>query len=235
MPVADVDLALQPLYASNSSQQQISYYSEAELQAERAMAAAQHSQQSGAPQAAATTQSALSSLPSSRRSSMSAVPVPASSSPRARSTSSATAASLGSPSAALSSRRVFDFGRGSSSHEAAAVSAASSSAAPAVDRRRSVAGSTGASPLQWSLPTLLQSLPIQPGQEVDVVVRMQAKQEWSEHASSTSRCHSAPLSSAQLLPLCLPDVLSCVLLRCAAAASSIGSAMLRQSAACSTG
>ena len=161
----------QPVFAANTLQRQISYYSEEELLAERKL-----QEQSGTQPGTAS-----SSTPSS---SSIRTPVPASTPSRSpplqsrRSSSATTPARRSSipPTHSLHPSAEgphFDFAAAHASHKADLVDSSehgvplpgSSASAP--------------SPFEWSSSALQASLPLLPGQHVDVPIQLQAKEDWS--------------------------------------------------------
>ena len=185
LPIADVDVRIQPMFVQNSEQKQITYYSEEELQAEQQLSAAKQQQAVVAP-----------SLPPTAAS---PPRLPASSASAAHSTQLPASLPFSSPST-IAAKRVFDFARSvnqSRRQSLSDIAPTSPHAAPAA--LRSSASDLPPSPLTWSAEVIAAALPLLPGQHVDVTVHVHAIDEWSVQYHTFSRnitkraCFAHPL------------------------------------------
>ena len=158
LPIADVDVRIQPMFVQNSEQKQIAYYSEEELQAEQELSGAK-------PQL----------IPSSASFS-SAASTPSTQLPASLSFTSSPA-----------NRRVFDFARSVSQSRQQSVSDSASTspaAAPTALRSAAAVSHSLLPPLTWSTSALVAALPLLPGQHVDIAVQVNAISEWSVVAAA---------------------------------------------------
>lgn len=166
LPIADVDVRIQPVFVQNSRQKQITYYSEEELKAEQEQSTAKQHQlpmSSSFSSAFITTPSRLTSAVAS------AVPPSSTQLPASLSFSSSTAA-----------KRMFDFARSvSQSRRQSHSDSRPTSPAAATTAMRHTATDLPPSPLTWSTKDVVVALPLLPGQHVDIPVQVNAISEWS--------------------------------------------------------
>ena len=175
LPVADVDVRIQPVFVQNSEQKQIAYYSEEELKAEHELnAAKQHhmpssSSFSSAALAAAAVAPASTQLP----------------------------ASLSFSSSSTAAKRVFDFARSVSQSRKQSLSEAAPTSPTAVPATlRLAASDMPPSPLTWSSKDVAAALPLLPGQHVDIEVQVNAISDWSAGNTRSHTASPAALSEA---------------------------------------
>ena len=175
LPIADVDVRIQPVFVQNSEQRQITYYSEEELKAEQNLSTAK---QPSIPPSSSFSSAAPS--PALRTTSSTA--------PAAVPTSAQLPASL-SFSSSTAAKRVFDFARSvTQSRKQSLTDSAPPSPTASQATVRPAASALPPTPLIWSAKDVAAVLPLLPGQHVEIPVHVNAISEWSARIT-----HSDPL------------------------------------------